>query len=102
MNNNIVQIVNTQFGLQANDTNFMQLLADNINKLIVNNFDKLISILYRADIDEKKLNTLLQQNKNEDAGKLIAALFVQRHVEKAASRAKFKNKNSNFFDEEKW
>ena len=37
-------------------------IADYINPLIANNFNKLISILYRLDINESKLKQLLTDN----------------------------------------
>ena len=78
MKTEIVHIANNSFALAATETDLLQLLADKINYLIVNDFNKLISILYRADINETKLNIILSENRNEDAGKLIALLFIER------------------------
>jgi hypothetical protein len=47
-------------------------LSTYINGLIKNDFDKLIAYLYRIDVNEQKLKSLLQQNPNEDAGKAAA------------------------------
>ena len=100
MDNEIVHIVNDSFSLQSNENNFVDFLTDKINFLIVNDFNKLIYILYRADINEQKLNRLLAENKKEDAGKIIAALFIQRHLEKIKSRQV--NKTGNDSQEERW
>ena len=40
--------------------------------------------------------------KKNDAGKLIAILFVERQMEKAAARAEYKNKKNHSSNEEKW
>ena len=102
MENEIVNIINDSFSLQSNENNFVDFLTVKINFLIVNDFNKLIYILYRADINEQKLNRLLAEYKKEDAGKIIAALFIQRHLEKIKSRKENTpnpNKNS---EEERW
>ena len=102
MNNEIVHIVNDSFSLQSNETNFVDFLTEKINFLIVNDFNKLIFILYRADINEQKLNRLLAENKKEDAGKIIAALFVQRQLEKIKSRKENIANSNNDSEEERW
>ena len=102
MNNEIVHIVNDSFGLQSNENNFVTFLTDKINFLIVNDFNKLIYILYRADIEEHKLNRLLAENKKEDAGKIIAALFIQRQLEKIKSREENIANSNNDSQEERW
>ena len=102
MENEIVHIVNDSFNLQSNETNFVEFLTERINFLIVNDFNKLIYILYRADINEQKLNKLLAENKKENAGKIIAALFIQRHLEKIKSRMENKTNVSNDTEEERW
>ena len=79
----------------------MQLLADKINDLILHDFNKLISALYRADISEKKLNALLAENKNKDAGKLIAQLFIERQAEKIRSRRENRS-DQNIDEEDRW
>lgn len=102
MHNEIVHIVNDSFGLQSNENNFVDFLTEKINFLIINDFNKLIYILYRADINEQKLNRLLAENKKEDAGKIIAALFIQRQFEKIKTREEnIENSNSDS-QEERW
>lgn len=102
MANEILDIVNENFELHATETNFGELLAEKINELIVNNFSGLIQILYRADINEKKLKTLLAENKQEDAGRLIAALFIERQAEKIKSRRESRRDQNNYTEEERW
>ena len=102
MKNEIVHIANNSFALAATETDLLQLLADKINYLIVNDFNKLISILYRADINETKLNIILSENKNEDAGKLIALLFIERQMQKIKSRQETRDNLNGDSEEEKW
>ena len=102
MKNEIVHIANNCFALHATETDLLQLLADKINYLIVNDFNKLISILYRADINETKLNIILSENRNEDAGKLIALLFIERQMQKIKSRQETRDNLNGDSEEEKW
>ena len=101
MTNEIVHIVNDCFSLQAAENNFSELLAEKINFLIVHDFNKLIQILYRADISEQKLKGMLAENKTEDAGKLIADLFIERQMQKIKSR-RDNRRDQNISEEEKW
>ena len=101
MNNELVHIVNDCFSLKASENNFAELLAEKINYLIVNDFNKLIQILYRADISEQKLKGMLAENKTEDAGKLIGDLFVERQMQKIKSRWD-NRRDQNISEEERW
>lgn len=78
-----------------------QQLAEQINWLIVHDFNQLVTILYRIDINEQKLKRLLQENAGTDAAGLIADLIIQRQLEKIKLRQVFKNKPP-VDDEEKW
>jgi hypothetical protein len=102
MEKELLHIVNDDFNLDATENNLVAYLTERINYLILHDFNKLIYILYRADINETKLNKLLAENKKEDAGKIIAALFIQRQMEKIKSREENRTKNSNLSDEERW
>lgn len=78
-----------------------QLLAEAVNYLLNHNFEKLVSILYRIDVNETKLKTVLKENPGEDAGKIIADLIIERQLQKIKSR-KETNSNNNIPEDEKW
>ena len=63
-----------------------QKLAGFINDLVANDFEQLLRILYRVDIDELKLRTVLHQNPDRDAGGLIAELMIERQLQKIHSK----------------
>jgi hypothetical protein len=77
-------------------------LSAYINQLIKNDFDKLIAYLYRIDVNEQKLKSLLLQNPNEDAGNMIATMIIERQQQKLKSREQFSKRNGYFDEEEKW
>jgi len=76
-------------------------LAKYINYFITNDFEKLISLLYRVDVSERKLKQMLNENKNSDAGKIIAELIIERQLQKIKTRNEFKQQH-DINDEEKW
>lgn len=81
----------------------LQLLAEKINDLIRNDFNKLLTLLYRIDIDERKLKAMLQEHSDKDAGMLIAVMVLERQKQKLASRKQFREDQHNAGDtEEKW
>jgi hypothetical protein len=63
-----------------------EVLSKYVNELISKNFEKLVSVLYRIDVSEKKLKYLLKSNADENAGKIIAQLIIERQLEKIKSR----------------
>ena len=76
-------------------------LIEYINYLLLHDFNKLVQILYRIDVDEKKLKELLQRNVDTDAAVIIADLLIERQEEKIRTKDMFKSDN-NIADEEKW
>lgn len=101
---NALHPVALQFGLSPatlNDAIARHNIIDSVNEMIIHNFEKLISILYRLDVSEKKINQLLQKFPATDAAAIITDLMLERENEKIASRKKFKNMPTDDADE-KW
>jgi hypothetical protein len=73
-----------------------------INTLIKEDFDKLITYLYRIDVNEQKLKSLLQKTPGEDAANIIATLIIERQLQKIKTRKQFSQRDNNFNEEEKW
>jgi hypothetical protein len=76
-------------------------LAEIINHLIIQDFSKLIQLLYRVDVSEQKLKDLLKQYSNTAAGSIIARLIIERQEKKIESRNSF-GKHQTGSDEERW
>jgi hypothetical protein len=77
-------------------------LSNYINELILNNFELLIQLLYRIDVSESKLKKLLLENQNEDASKMIAALIIERQIQKIKSTKDQDNQKVDACTEERW
>ena len=78
-----------------------QKLSLHINHLINHDFEKLVSLLYRIDVNENKIRQLLKQEEGENAAGLIADLIIERQLQKIESRRK-SAKNDSIPDDEKW
>jgi hypothetical protein len=72
-----------------------------INQLLVHDFNKLIQILYRVDVNEQKLKEILQANRQTDAALIIADILLKRQEEKAKTKEAFKS-NNDIPEEDKW
>lgn len=84
------------------DERLFRELADYLNGLALHDFEKLVQLLYRVDVSEMKLRKMLQDKTGSDVGELIAALMIERQIQKIRSR---KDSGSNFTEEsgeEKW
>ena len=88
--------------LKISFTEMEEQLAAYVNNLIGKNFEKLVSLLYRIDVNETKLKNLLQLYANENAGKIIAQLIIERQLQKIKSREQFSNKKSTDDENEIW
>jgi hypothetical protein len=106
--NNLAEIkayLQKEMVLQTTDHSSMEelreKLAAHINQLIVSDFERLVSLLYRIDVSEKKLTHLLETNRGTQAGQMIADLIIERQIQKIASREQFRNSGDSI-DEEKW
>ena len=76
-------------------------LASHINFLIQSDFQKLVSILYRVDVNESKLKHLLKENQGFDAANIITDLIIERELQKIISRQQLR-KDDNISNDEKW
>ena len=105
-NAELIRLLNDELPVQiAEEKSYAEIhaqLSAYINTLIKNNFDKLITYLYRIDVNEQKLKSLLQQKPDEDAGNIIATLIIERQQQKIKSREQFSQRDNNFDEEEKW
>lgn len=71
-------------------TEIQRVLAGKIKELIENNFEKLQNILYRIDLDQRKVHELYIANTNGDFPNLLAKLIIERQLEKVKTRYFYK------------
>lgn len=107
MENQIIKDVGAEWALtvpeSVTEEELILLLSTKINDLIQNDFSRLLTLLYRIDVDERKLKAMLQQNPDSDAGLLIAHMVLDRQKQKQATRKQFREDQNKTGDtEEKW
>ncbi|MBI1341950.1 MAG: hypothetical protein GC171_03340 [Terrimonas sp.] len=100
------QAITTAFALPAGKTGsgdaFYAAFTAKINDLINHNFNFLITALYRIDVNEAKLKSLLQDKPDTDAAKIIADLIIERQLQKIKSRREFQQPGNKIDNEEMW
>ncbi len=67
---------------------FINHLALEINHLILTDFPGLVQKLYRLDVDEDRLRSMLKQYVHDDAGYIIAQLIIERETQKVKAMNK--------------
>lgn len=76
-------------------------LSEGVRQLLTRDFEKLLYVLYRVDVSEKKLKQLLQLYPDADAAVLITDLLIERQLEKIRSRQAFP-RNDDIPGDERW
>jgi hypothetical protein len=76
-------------------------MASFINDLIEKDFARLVQILYRLDVSEDKLKSVLLEHPTGDAGNMIAVLIMQRIAQREKAKELFKPEG-DIPDDEKW
>ncbi len=96
----IIEVTNS---LNADSLNEMRpKLIVLINELINKDFQLLVQLLYRIDVNEKKIRLYLNEKPNEDSAIVLADLIIERQQQKIETRKKFRSKNPGENDEERW
>jgi hypothetical protein len=77
-------------------------LATQIHVWINHDFERLVRFLYRLDVQEDKLRRILKDHPDEDAGRLIAKLIVDRQLQKIAFRKSWTEQQTSIDPAEAW
>lgn len=87
MNHSIIKVADLLgVSLKADENENIRLIIDRINELLQHDFHALLNILYRIDVNEEKLKSLLKSQPGTDAAALITRLIIERQKEKLRSR----------------
>jgi hypothetical protein len=76
-------------------------LSDFINELIDKDFSRLVQILYRLDVSEEKLKSVLLEHPTGDAGEMITKLILERIAQREKAKQQFKQ-SGEIPEAEKW
>ena len=101
-----IKSIQTDWEIQLKESvtedQLLDVLSKKVNHLIQHDFPKLISLLYRIDVNENKLKQLLLEDPNADAGIIIAQLILERQKEKLKTRQLFGRREDGINDDDKW
>ncbi len=67
-------------------------LTSEIIKLMMNDMEKLLNILYRIDVNEKKVKEVFAQHNPKLIAPSLAELIIEREMGKAETRIKYRDK----------
>ena len=78
------------------EADLLDLIERLVQELVDSDFESLLRLLYRIDINENKVKGVIAATGPEKASFSIAKLIFEREKEKAASRAKFDSGNTDW------
>lgn len=99
MNSEIIKSVGDI--LSTNGASYADLIA-HVNHLLIDDFPQLINILYRMDVSEEKLKTLLKENPDTDAATIIVNLMIEREEQRRESLKNFNMPKNDGGGDERW
>lgn len=86
----VAVLLNEELGTELPENSSLEKLrlslAEWINGLLQHDFQRLISILYRVDVNEDKLKFFLREKVGEDAAQIMSDLIIEREIQKWESR----------------
>jgi len=97
----IETVANSKEVADLGHAHLIKALMAYLNDLIVREPDKLISLLYRMDVNELTLKEQLSSHPLENAAAIIARLIIERQVQKIEARKRFSTGEYDS-DEERW
>jgi hypothetical protein len=77
-------------------------MVEKVNEWINTDFQKLVSVLYRIDVNEEKLRQLLEHHHDTDAALVITNAIIERQEQKIKSRRNSPRRENNIDENEKW
>ncbi len=73
-------------------------LTDRIATLMETRLEGLLSMLYRLDIDERKLKEALSVDQAESPARAVASLVLERHLQRMETRRQYPADEQQDFD----
>jgi hypothetical protein len=74
-------------------------LTSKIKELLDTNYEKLLNILYRIDVNEGKLNELFGSKNRDYIPESLAELIIERQLQKIKFRNAYRKKNKEISED---
>lgn len=98
--NEMALAIKNQFELQSDESiqqanekeqyeRLKMLLSEKLRELIDFEFEKFVNILYRIDVNEEKVKSILAESPIKEATDRIAELIIERQHQKLITRKKY-------------
>ena len=78
------------------EADILNLIERLVQELIDTDFEKLLLLLYRIDVNERKVKAAIDLSGPEKASLSIAKLIFEREKQKAKSREKYKSESPDW------
>jgi hypothetical protein len=87
-----IQSIQKYMEMESTPTNenVLEVLTSSVMYLLLHDMEKLLNILYRIDVNEPKVKAAFAQNNPKLIAPTIAQLILDRELQKAESRRKYK------------
>ncbi|WP_410221168.1 hypothetical protein [Pedobacter sp.] len=87
----LISLVSNDFEVEDNcsEAQLRAALIKVFEYLVEDNFNKLLQILYRADVDQYKLKELLENTPDKSSAEIIADAYLNRQKAKVEFRKKY-------------
>ncbi|WP_316797338.1 hypothetical protein [Pedobacter agri] len=87
----LIQVISKDFDINENltENQLRAAMVDAFAYLIDNDFQKLIQILYKADVDQYKLKELLETVEGKSSAEVIADAYIARQMAKLETWKKY-------------
>lgn len=90
----LIKIINKDFDLPENleEDELLKVMVNAFAYLIEEDFQKLVQILYKADVDQDKLKVLLENTVNASSAEVIAQAYIARQKAKIETWKKYSSR----------
>ncbi len=87
----LLKIVSKDFDVpeDLNESQLRDVLVKTFEYLVEDDFQKLLQILYKADVDQYKLKALLENTEGKSSAEIIADAYIERQKAKVETWKKY-------------
>jgi len=87
----LTKIISKDFEVSENltENQLREALVKTFEYLVEDNFQKLLQILYKTDVDQYKLKELLANSEGKSTAEIIADAYVERQKQKVETWKKY-------------
>jgi hypothetical protein len=93
--NDVCSIISRNFEVETSGEltieSLVKLLSVRIRELLEKNLEKLVSIMYRIDLNQAKVDKIFENISKDEIAYQLAVLIIERQIEKVKTRRMYKS-----------